>query len=240
MRRRTLKLVAKLGGFPMVLGELMISKFAKMREAETELVCPNCFEKPTWKGEYICPKCNSVFNHWSKLKRILAETKEPVIQEKLEDQAMAHVFVMKAEDFAKKYADATLEEYGVIAKDPQTAINIKKLLVAVERLGMVVVIHYNDTYEERVVLLTVSSSNRVILKEIIPMNLAEITETLRVDLESIKEQDITEAQMLLKMLPEATEETFTVHDHRTIGLREIPLETPKVQSLNEILAQLQK
>jgi hypothetical protein len=78
----------------------------------------------------------------------------------------------------------------------------------------------------------------VILKEIIPLNLAEISETLKVDVATVTEQDITEATALIGQLPLAKEEDLMVSDYRTIGLKEGPVESPKVQSLKEILAQM--
>lgn len=78
-------------------------------------------------------------------------------------------------------------------------------------------------------------SNRVILREIIPLNLLKAEETLRVDMEQVTEKDITEAQQLIKSLPKATEKLLTVSDYRTIGV-ETKVETPKVKELREILA----
>ena len=240
MRRRKLSLVATLGGFPMRLGEVGIEDFAKVREADTTLVCPDCGAKPSWLGQYTC-SCGKTYNHWSKLKRIVTATREVVEQVKLTvagEPSQAIVFVMRAEEFSKRYADAILKEHGITAEDTTTAKNVQKLLIAVERLGMVVIVRFKDTYEERICLLSVNQSNRAVLREIIPMNLAKITETLRVDMDAVTEQDITEAQQLIKMLKQADEEVFIVHDHRTIGLEAIPLESPKVQTLQEILAQV--
>ena len=97
-------------------------------------------------------------------------------------------------------------------------------------------IRFNDTNEVRVCLLMVSASNRVVLREIIPTNLAEISETLAIDLSQITDADINESQQLVKMLKQADDAVFSVNDYRTIGLSEQPLESPKVQSLKEILA----
>lgn len=110
-----------------------------------------------------------------------------------------------------------------------------KLLVAIDRLAKVIILRFNDTYEERICLLCLSMSNRVILREIIPLNLLQAEETLRVDMAAITEKEIVEAQQLIKSLPEATEETFSVSDYRTIGV-ETRIEAPKVRELKEILA----
>jgi len=239
MRRRTLSLVANLSGFPMSLGTVSIQKYAKVRKADTILVCPECGEKPTWFGEYRC-NCGKTYGHWSKLKRIVAATRQVVEKEKLTagETVQAEVYVMDAKDYAEKYADATLEEHGLIAKDEQTTLNVRKLLIAVERLGKVVIIRFNDTYETRICLLSMSMSGRVVLREIIPVNLAEITETLKVEMGDVTEADIVEAQQLVKMLKPPTEDVFVVSDYRTIGLSETPPPSPKVQSFKEILAKV--
>lgn len=239
MRRRTLKLVAHLSGFPMALGEVTVEKFAKLQEAETILTCPNDGEVPTWKGEYTCEKCGTKYNHWSRLQRLVKATRQIIEKPKLsQEHAPAEVYVMKAEDYANKYADATLDEHGIVAKDPQTAMNVKKLLVAVERLGLVVIVRFADTYEERICLLAVTMSGRVVLREIIPVNLALIGETLRINMADITEADVIEAQQLVKILKNADENTFKVSDYRTIGIAERPVESPKVQSFQEILAKV--
>jgi len=225
----------------MALGEVSVAKYATVRKADTTLVCPKCGKKPSWHGGYEC-ECGETYGHWSKLKRIVTATHEVVEKPKLTvkgEVVQAEVFIMRAEEFAGKYADATLDEHGLTASDPTTAKNIQKLLIAVERLGMVVIVKFNDTYETRICLLAVSMSNRVVLREIIPINLAKITETLRVEMEDVTEADIAEASQLIKMLKEADEETLMVSDYRIKGLAEQPIETPKVQDFRTILAKVQ-
>jgi len=239
MRRRTLRLMAELHGFKMPLGEISIQKFADVRKAETVLVCPKCGVKPAYSSGYDCT-CGAHYSSYQGLKRIVPDTMQEVLKPKLTtgETEPATVLVMPATEFAEKYADGTLDEHGIIAKDQNTAINLRKLLVAVERLGKVVIVLFNDTNEQRIALLSLNMSNRVILKEIIPLNLAEISETLKVDVATVTEQDITEATALIGQLPLAKEENLMVSDYRTIGLKEGPVESPKVQSLKEILAQM--
>ena len=241
MRRRNLRLMAELHGFKMPLGEISIQKFADVRKADTVLICPKCGQKPAYSSGYDCT-CGAHYSSWYGLKRIVTDTLQEVLKPKLTsgETEPATVLVMPATEFAEKYADGTLDEHGVIAKDQNTAVNLRKMLVAVERLGKVVIIRFNDTNEQRIALLSLNMSNRVILKEIIPLNLAEISETLRVDVSTVTEQDITEASALIGQLPLAKQEDLIVTDYRTIGLKEGPVESPKVQSLREILEQMAK
>ena len=247
-------------GFQLPLGEVMVEKFAKVKEAATVRICPQCGAYPTtqefkrshpdlWKPEglgyssgYNC-KCGFTANHWSRLKEIVAGTGEAVVRSKLtpgdgKTPEAAKVLVMPATEFAEKYADGTLDEHGVIAKDANTANNLRKLLTATERLGKVIIVRFNDVDTQRIALLALNMSNRVILREIIPINLAEISETLKVDVSAITETDVNEATALLTQLPLATQQDLMVSDYRTIGLTEGPIESPKVQSLKEIIAQM--
>ena len=229
-------------GFQMPLGEIMVEKFAKVRETKTLRICPKCGQTPKYSSGYEC-QCGEKYNHWSKLKQIVEGSGEEVIRNKLtqgdgKTPEMAKVLVMPTTEFADKYADGTLDEHGVIAKDGNTANNLRKLLTATERLGKVIIITFNDVDTQRVALLSLNMSNRVILKEIIPINLAEISETLKVDASEINDKDVNEATALLTQLPLATQQDLMVSDYRTIGLTEGPIESPKVQSLKEIIAQM--
>lgn len=248
MRKRTIVLQATIGGLPVILGEFLIQNFATMHRYldYTSLVCPGCGTVPTWKGGYDCPECGTHYGHHSKLKRIVDITGEAVQKPRLlppKTKAIAQVYRYSREQFSKKFADAVLSEAGITTKQDTWALNIAKMAVAVERLGQVIVLKWPDTYEERVCLVTLSESNRVILKEIIPANLLIGKETLSVDMSQITEQGITEAKQILSLIPEATDDVFKVSDYRTIGLGEAPLEAPveapKVQELSAILAQIQ-
>lgn len=224
----------------MALGVVSVRNFAKIREVQTDLVCKVCGKKPAYTSGYRC-ECGAEYKHWSGLNRIVSATHQIIQMVKLTEDGVpseATVYVLDQKTYANKYADATLTEYGIIASDATTAQNIRKLLVAVDRLGFVIIIRFNDTNEQRVCLLTVSASNRVVLREVIPTNLAEISETLAIDLSQITDADITESQQLVKMLKQADDAVFNVTDYRTIGLADVPAESPKVQTLKEILAQV--
>jgi len=103
-------------------------------------------------------------------------------------------------------------------------------------LSKVVLIRFNDTYEERVCVLTTSISNRIILKEIIPLNLAEIKETMRVSLENVTPQEVNEAEQFVKMLPPATEDLLSVNDYRVKGIGKKV--SPRVLELEQIIARV--
>lgn len=268
MRPRKLKLIVNLGGFKMPLASLTIRNFAKILEAQTELICPNCSQKPTWISGYTCtccPKCGkplqsvavdetgavnwkcpedgfqepSYYKHWSALKRVLPDGSE-ITKDRLigEGDVEAEAYVMDISEFIK-YADATLNEYGVIVRDETSARNLKKLLIAMHNLGKVIIIHYNDTYEERVCILTTSISNRILLKELIPLNLADIQDTMKVTFEGLTDSDIAEAETFVKQLPKADESMLYVHDYRVRGV-EVPKVSPKVLELEAILEQAQQ
>jgi len=240
MRPRILKIAVRISGMEMPIASVKIEKFADVLEAETELLCPKCKQKPTWKGGYDCT-CGEHYNHWSGLLRVIKATGEPVTKTKFtneKEDVVADAFIMDMKQFSE-IADATLTEYGVTVSDETSARNLKKLLIATRSLSKVVLIKYLDTYEERVAILTTSVSNRIILKEIIPLNLADIKETMRIDLSSITEQDLSEAEQFIKLLPQAKEDLLYVSDYRTKGIL-APKVTPKVIELEAILSKVGK
>jgi hypothetical protein len=221
----------------MPLATVVVQKFADMMKPETDLVCRSCGEKPVWEGLYKCI-CGKTYGHWSQLKRVVKGTNEEIVQTKLvegEGPVKADAYVMDLSEFAK-YVDATSAEYGVVTKDQASAANLKKLLIAMRNLGKVILIRFNDTYEQRVAILTTSISNRIILKEIIPLNLAEIKETMRVSLENVTPQEVNEAERFVKMLPPATEDLLSVNDYRTKGIGKKV--SPRVLELEQIIAQV--
>jgi len=210
--------------------------------------CPKCGE-PMERHEvdekgtlnWKCPEDGwqdpSHYNHWSQLLRVDKATGEPIVKTKFTEpkkDVVADAFIMDLKDFSD-IADATLNEYGIVVTEETSARNLRKLLIATKNLGKVVLIRYLDTYEERIAILTTSISNRIILKEIIPLNLADIKETMRIDLSGVTEQDMAEAEQFVKMLPTATESLLKVSDYRTKGIQAKP-PTPKVLELETILA----
>lgn len=224
----------------MPVASVKIQKFADVLESEADLLCPKCKQKPKWNGGYDC-SCGQHYNHWSQLLRVDKATGEPIVKTKFtepKEDVVADAFIMDLKDFSA-IADATLTEYGVVVTDETSARNLRKLLIATKNLGKVVFIRYLDTYEERIAILTTSISNRIILKEIIPLNLADIKETMRIDLSGVTEQDIAEAEQFVKMLPTATESLLNVSDYRTKGIQAKPI-TAKVIELEAILSKMTK
>jgi len=269
MRPRILKIAVRISGMEMPIATVRIQPFADVIEPETELLCPKCKQKPAWKGGYdciCCSKCGkpmekviddqqrvswkcaedgfqepSHYNHWSQLLRVVKATGEPIVKTKFtneKEDVVADAFIMDMKQFSE-IADATLTEYGVIVSDETSARQIKKLLIATKNLGKVVLLKYLDTYEERVVILTTSISNRIILKEIIPLNLADIKETMHIDLSNVSEQELAEAEQFVKLLPAAQQEMLNVSDYRTKGIA-APKAAPKVMELEAILSKFAK
>ena len=240
MRPRILKIAVRISGMEMPIATVKIEKFADVLEPETELLCPKCKQKPIWNGGYDCP-CGEHYGHWSRLLRVIKATGEPITKTKFtneKEDVVADAFIMDMKQFSE-IVDATLTEYGVIVSDETSARQIKKLLIATKNLGKVVLIKYLDTFEERVAILTTSISNRIILKEIIPLNLADIKETMRIDLSNVSEQDLAEAEQFVKLLPQAKEDLLYVSDYRTKGIL-TPKTTPKVIELEAILSKVGK
>jgi len=236
MRPRTVNIVVSVSGMTMPLASVTIQNFANWLEPETDLLCPACNAKPTWNGGYDCA-CGAHYGHWSNLKRVVKATGQEITKERFTDgksPVMAYAYMMTLEEFAK-YVDATCNEYGVSVKDETSARNLRKLLIAVRNLGKVVLVRFKDTYEERISVLTLSLSNRIILRELIPLNLQDIKETLRVDLKAVTPQEIEEAEAFVKMLPSAKEELLNVNDYRCIGIEEKKV-APKVIELEQILS----
>jgi hypothetical protein len=220
----------------MPLATVTIQNFTKFLEPETELICPACNAKPSWQGKYVC-SCGKEYTHWSQLKRVVKGTGQEIVKQKFTSDkvpVMAQAYVMTLEEFAK-YVDATYQEYGVTVKDETSARNLRKLLIATKNLGKVVLIRFKDTYEERIAILTVSLSSRIILRELIPLNLQDIKETMMADLKDVSPQELEEAEAFVKMLPPAKEELLNVSDYRTIGIAE-KKESPKVIELEEIIS----
>lgn len=269
LRPRILKIAVRISGMEMPIASVKIEKFADVREPETELLCPKCKQKPKWNGGYdctCCPKCGkpmeqiiddkgrvnwkcpedgyqdpSHYNHWSQLLRVVKATGEPITKTKFtneKEDVVADAFIMDMKQFSE-VADATLCEYGVTVSDETSARNLKKLLVATKNLNKVVLIKYLDTYEERVAILTTSVSSRIILKEIIPLNIADIKETMHIDLSTVTEQDLAEAEQFIKLLPQAKEDLLYVSDYRTKGIQ-TPQMSPKVIELEAILSKATK
>jgi hypothetical protein len=240
MKQRTLKVVADVMGMQTSIAVLKIQAFATEPELRqwTELVCPKCSNKPSYrKAVYEC-ECGQSYSWWGKLKRVLKGTVTEVLMPRLlgsGETAVAKMFKMDIATFSK-YVDATKTEKGVTVKDEATATNLFKLIVATEKLGKVLIIRYNDTTEEVVALLTQSVSGRIIFKEIIPINLLQLKETLKMDMSAITQKDIEEAKGFLNIIPEATEQTLMVSDFRVGALNVTAVSEEKVVELKAILA----
>lgn len=253
MKNRKLKLVADVAGFETLIAEVKIQNYASEVDVKewTELVCPICGEKPKWDGGYVCEKDNATFGHWSHLKRVTRGTNQELTIPRLlkeKEQAVAKLSYLTTAEFADKYVDATRKdegEKGVVLTDTASAKNLFKLLVAVERLGYVIIAKWSDTYEEVVGLLTVSASGRILIREIIPSNLVQVRETLFIDRKSITEAEIEEAKGFVEhFIPKATDETFAVTDYRAQWKEGVPTEAEapeqaqKVADIKAIMAQV--
>ena len=240
MRPRTLKLVVEMGLGPISVAEAKITNFCKVAEVKdfVDRVCPICGKKPQWHpSSYTC--CGQSFSTWQALREVVKGTSQALVKAvllKKGEPALARLWRMSRENF-KQYADATLAEYGLTVKDSQSASNMRKLLIAVEKLSQVIILTWSEEYEQKIALLGVTESSRIVVREIVPLNMGQMEETLRATMDGVTEKEIQEAQQFVKTLPEATGETLTAHDWRAEVIPQIQTpETTKVQDLEAILA----
>jgi hypothetical protein len=221
MKERYLHIIAKFGVMESELAVVKIAKFAELVTASVLRVCPKCKEKPDYVNSfYKCKTCGDTFGHWSALEAVDPITKQPIPKERLQAEdsdVKAYITLMTLEEFGKQTCDAMLSEMGVTLKEDQYAINLRNLLIATHSLNYVAILRFNDTYEQRITLLTINLSGRVVIREIIPKNLAEISDTLKVDFSKVTPEELAQAEALIKMIPKATEETLVVTDWRTKG-----------------------
>lgn len=231
----------------MPLGQFKIVTYAGKYEytKATKLVCPDCKQEPESVPQYHCPRCDIDYSSWAKLLRVDRQTGEPVDKPVLYDEKdppKATIYKMPVDEFQNKYSDATADDKGVEPTDAMSAMNLQNLIVATERLAHVIVLKWKEKYQENVAILTLSPSNRVILKEVIPRPIAQLKSTMVVNMEAVTEQQITLAQTLIAQIPPITDEVMTIGDFRTYGMssEELTAEEPTpVQDLAAILAQLQ-
>jgi len=243
MAKRNLNLRAKAFGFETVIAKVTIEKLAEEISADaetTDLVCPKCNQKPSYKGGYEC-SCGAKYGHWMALKRVLKGTFTAIVKQKLgtDKETFADLYRMEMAKFAQ-FVDAVRVEHGISVKDEASAKNLYKLLVATKKLNIAILAFWNDTYEQRIALLTTSVSGTILLREIIPRNLAVIRDVLRVDATKITETDVKEAEAFLGQIPEASETMMDITDYRTQLLVpekvEAIKEATQVQELEAILA----
>lgn len=258
MAHQKLRLVSKIFGMENELGTVKVEILARdLWEEGSKLrtrKCPKCsatkenmkysqlykcdgvFGKNPETGEAL--PCGESYSHWSQMPEIIKATGAVVEKERLlqpKEQAKAYVYRFSASEYAKKVA-ATSQERGLTTDNEQAAKNLKKLLVAQQMLGYVIVLKWKDTYTEEIGILTTNEDGTVVLKQLIPDNLVEINaDVLKATKDGISTEEIEEAKQFLKVLPEATAETFKVSDYRTTALPEAPTVNVKVQTLEDIL-----
>lgn len=244
-KARRLVLQATVMGMTADICTIKIGGYAKQRELRewTKLVCGKCKEKPRYHNSHYECSCGASYTSWQKLLRVRKDNGEPVEMPKLTkgngEIEKARLFQMPFEKF-KKFVDAIdpkEPDRFIIVEDETSRKNLFKMLVAHEELKVAIIIKYNDTYEQRIALLTTTVSGRIVLRYIIPQNLLTLAESQMLEKNQLTEKDIQEAKMFLKQLPEATEEDLCVEDYRKQAL-EVVGEAPKekVEKLAVIIA----
>jgi len=250
MVKQILHLRTSAFGFQTVIAKIRISKLAEEVRGDyqyTDLVCPNCNQLPEKEGREIY-KCSCGFeaSSWQKLKRVIKGTFREVVKARLESgskETYADMYKMRLKDFGR-FVDATKEEHGVTVDDDPSARNLFKLLVGakfpIAGQKWVIIIFWKDTYEERIALLTTSISGTIILKEVIPRNLALLRETLKVDENKVSEQDVEQAKALLMQIPGAKDEMFDIKDYRKEIAEQFVKEQEYCQHIQDLNVILEK
>jgi len=228
MRKRTVQIVAKAAGMQMPIATVVVQNFASQRSARTINVCPKCGKKPKHRSSsYRCPKCKITYPNYNALRRTYEDgviVKKPRLAPE-KGPTEARLFIMDRAEFSQ-YTDALDDEFGITPNDANSYDNLRKLAIAVEELDKVIIIRLNDTYEQRITLLSVTMSGRVVFREIIPMNLVKISETMRID-RKITPTEIKEVKAFITQLPKATEKTMMVTDFRVKGFLHEKQKEPK-------------
>jgi len=247
MRHRKIRLVATVFGMTSPIGVVKVGTLAKIREADTYRACPQCGRKVREDKKevdvvehsqlYQCP-CGFKVGWWGGLLQKVRATGQLVEKVRLTEPKEipdAPLYKIPADRFRERVA-ASIEDNAVIPQDATSAKNLMKLIIVTSMLGYVIVTKFCDTYEQRVAALTLNPDSTIVLRELIPDNLCELSdEIMKADKSQVTPQEIEEAKAFLGLIPEAPDSVFTVNDHRTIGLEEKAV-SAKVLELEAIVA----
>jgi len=247
LRHRRIRLVATVFGMTSPIGVVKVGTLAKVREADTYRACPNCGRKVREDRKetdvvehsqlYTCP-CGFRASWWGNLVQKVRATGQVVERIRLTDPKEipdAPLYKIPADRFRQRVS-ASIEDNAVIPQDATSARNLMKLIIVTSMLGYVIVTKFKDTYEERVAALTLNPDDTIVLRELIPDNLCELSdEIMKADKSQVTPQEIEEAKAFLGLIPEAPDSVFNVNDHRTIGLEEKAV-SAKVMELEAIIA----
>jgi hypothetical protein len=236
VRLREIVINGMADGMEIALARLSVKSYAKLARAETTYHCDVCGTKPGTRAQYVCPKCHKEFKSVTNLPHKYLDG-SPLVKTKLtekDETAVATLYWMSTEKF-KKHADAVIGEYGVKPADKASERNLLRILAGTMLGGKVMIVKFNDTYEQRIALATVSESGRVLLREIMPANLAFISETMRVDPALMTDKIAADANVWIsKNVPEADESVLTVDDWRAKNV-EVP-KSEAVADFEELIA----
>jgi len=247
VRPRRIRLTASLGPFQYIpMGEFKVMDYARnlyekaSEGGATVRLCPRCGGKPEWQGGYRCPPpCGAEYKHWSQLKWALGNGVEIVRQRLIppKEVPQASIHFLPREEYSKNHVSAVEHQYGIIPEDEKAAKNLRLLLVAVSEMGHVIILRFPDNDVWRVCSLTVGEDARVVLNELVPTNLLEVEETLRMDISGIRPELVEQAKALLANIPRADETVFQVDDYRAqvAGAEPAKAAPAKTRDLEEIL-----
>lgn len=161
MRHRRIRLVTTIFGIATPIAVVKVGTLAKMKQADTMLTCPKCgrhtrdSKKDTdvieHSQEYVCP-CSFRTGWWGNLRRVLRATGEAIEKPRLVDEKEvpdAQLYKYPYEKYRGKVT-ARIEDNSITAVDEKSRENLRKLVVANQMLGFVLVTKFPDTYEERI------------------------------------------------------------------------------------------
>jgi len=243
LKARKLVLQAVVMGFSANIATIKIGNPAKERALSdyTDLLCPQDKKKPHYETSHYRCDCGFSTTTWQGLARVLKGTTTPFEMPTLTkgngEVEIAKIFKMTLAAFAKisDYVDAKDAEHPVTAEDEGSIVNLYKLIVAQTETGHVIILKWNDTKEEIIALLTTTLSGKIVVRKIIPPNLVIVGESLMLDQSKMTKQDIEEAKLFLKQIPDATDEVLTVTDYRMKQFEVHQPEESKVTAIGAIM-----
>ena len=253
MKSRKLVLSATLMGMPIKLATIKVGSPANEAELKqwTDLVCPEDKRSTHYVPPVYECECGFKATAWQKLTRVIKGTTKILKIPKLtQDDTVqqAQMYRISTPNFiALKIADCVDSkdaEHPVLCDDDESKSNLFKIMSAQESGQSVIILRWNDTTEQIIAMLTLTPSGRIVLRKLIPKNLVRGLERgLWFDKTKLTEDDIDQAKVFLKQLPEATAKTFEVNDYRIQQfdvMGQQTFENDQVVALERVQAMLEK
>lgn len=255
-RVKKLKLAVKVGELVTFLGEVKIEPYGKPKELPTIRVTPCCHVKPQacqeppFEGRYaaycyVCPQCGAKYSDWRQLIEVDARTLNPIV-EMIPGSDKGVMYLYAFDEYELEGIELVdIETYTIIPLDSQTKKNVIAFAKGSGLGGKILIGKWHDGRIWHVAYFDLTPQGRVVLKEVIPANILEVTSRpLDVSVSEVSEKDIEAARQLIDKFVKSEAspgEVLSVKDWRT-GEQPKPEEAkkPKVPSLQEVLAKLEE